>query len=185
MTKILNEGFDHLDLENVLDTTLTVDKYAAKMGSDDEIVTLAFTIKSEQAGEDFVDWLERGYEFILDAQVSEGEVSRGKFLVFAEMNRRTSVPERIIELLDDLETLTGKKLEAWDIEIGDDMIKPDENEIKKRLILSPHVYREQHDEEENIEGELNEMREIAGLPSKSIIKEKDQLLKDFMAKAGL
>ena len=185
MTKILNEGFDYHDLVNILDTTLTVDKYAAKMGSDDEIVTLAFTIKGEQAGEDFVDWLERGYEFILDAQVSEGEVTRGKYIVFAEMNRRTSVPERIVEILEDLETLTDKKLSDWIIEIDDEKIEADMKEIKNRLILSPHVYREQHEEEENIEGELNEMREIAGLPSKSIVKEKDQLLKDFLAKAGL
>lgn len=185
MAKILNEGFDYHDLVNILDTTLTVDKYAAKMGSDDEIVTLAFTIKGEQAGEDFVDWLERGYEFILDAQVSEGEVTRGKFLVFAEMNRRTTVPERIIEIIEDLETLTDKKLSDWVIDINDEKIKPDVNEIKNRMILSPHIYREQNEEEENIEGELNEMREIAGLPSKSIVKEKDQLLKDFMAKAGL
>lgn len=185
MTKILNEGFDYQDLKNILLPTVTVDKYAAKMGADDEIITLAFTVKSEQAGEDFIDWLERGYEFILDAQLSEGEVSRGKFLVFAEMNRRTSAPDRIIEILEDLETLTGNKLSAWEIEIGDDKIKPDTNEIKKRLILSPHIYREKNETEENIDSELNEMREIAGLPSKPNTKEKDQLLKDFMAKAGL
>lgn len=184
MSKILNEGFDHHDLVGILLPTLSIDMYAAKMGSDDEIVTLAFTIKGEQASQDFVDWLERGYDYILDSQVSEGEVTRGKFLVFAEMNRRSSVPERIIEILEDLETLTDMKIGEWTIEIGDDEIRPGVEEIKKRLILSPHQYRD--NEEMQKESGLNEMREAAGLPLQKIFKnEKDSLLKDYLAKAGL
>jgi hypothetical protein len=89
---ILNEGLDHHDLEGQMIPTVTVDEYAAHMGNDSEIVTLAFTIKSEAAGNDLVDWFERGYDFVLDAQVSEGEVKPGQYLVFVEMNRRSSVP---------------------------------------------------------------------------------------------
>ena len=183
MNKILNEGFDYKDLVGIIEPNVSIDKYAAKMGSDDEIVTLAFTIKGAQAGEDFVDWLERGYDYILDAQVSDGEVTRGKYLVFAEMNRRTSVPERIIEIIEDMETLTDKKLSEWTIEIDGETFVPDENEIKSRIILSPHKYREMDEADE--EKELNEMREIAGLPAKQVYKEKDQLLKDYLMKAGL
>jgi hypothetical protein len=72
------------------------------MGKDSEIVTLAFTVKSEAAGNDLSDWFERGYDWVLDAQVSEGEIKPGQYLVFVEMNRRSSVPKRIIELLEDL-----------------------------------------------------------------------------------
>ena len=35
------------------------------------------------------------------------------------------------------------------------------------------------------EKELNEMREIAGIQTHVVYKEKDQLLKDYLAKAGL
>ena len=98
---IINEGLDYHDLEGQLLPQVTVDEYAAHMGNDSEIVTLAFTIRSEAAGNDLVDWFERGYDFVLDAQVSEGEVKPGQYLVFVEMNRRSSVPKRIIELLDD------------------------------------------------------------------------------------
>ena len=82
MTKIINEGLDYHDLEGQMIPTVSVDEYSAKMGKDSEIVTLAFTIKNKQAGKDLSDWFERGYDFVLDAQVSDGEVSYGKYLVF-------------------------------------------------------------------------------------------------------
>ena len=95
---LLNEGLDYHDLAGQMLPQVTVDEYAAHMGKDSEIVTLAFTIKNKQAGDDLCDWFERGYDFVLDAQVSEGEISPGRYLVFVEMNRRSSVPSRIIEL---------------------------------------------------------------------------------------
>ena len=93
---ILNEGLDYHDLEGQMVPTVTVDEYEAHMGTNSEIVTLAFTVKSQAAGNDLADWFERGYDWVLDAQVSEGEIRPGKYLVFVEMNRRSSVPKRII-----------------------------------------------------------------------------------------
>ena len=63
----LSEGLEYRDLVGVMKPTLHVDEFASKMGDDDDIVTLAFTIKGEQAGKDLSDWLERGYDYILDA----------------------------------------------------------------------------------------------------------------------
>ena len=128
---ILNEGLDYHDLEGQMIPTVTVDEYAAHMGNDSEIVTLAFTIKSEAAGNDLVDWFERGYDFVLDAQVSEGEVKPGQYLVFVEMNRRRSVPKRIIELLDDLETLTAIPAKDWTIIVDEEEHSPEEEVLKQ------------------------------------------------------
>ena len=184
MTKvIINEGLDYHDLEGQLLPKVTVDEYAAHMGNDSEIVTLAFTIKNKQAGDDLCDWFERGYDFVLDAQVSEGEISPGKYLVFVEMNRRSTVPARIIELLKDLETLTDMKLSDWTIIVDDEEYEPTEEVLKQVIVISPHNYREEKEKEEE---ELNEMRENAGLDVKSIHSDKqDAELKAFKARAGL
>jgi len=184
MTKvIINEGLDYHDLEGQLLPKVTVDEYAAHMGNDSEIVTLAFTIKNKQAGDDLCDWFERGYDFVLDAQVSEGEISPGKYLVFVEMNRRSTVPARIIELLKDLETLTDMKLSDWTIIVDDEEYEPTEEVLKQVIVISPHNYREEKEKEEE---ELNEMRENAGLDVKSIHSDKqDAELKAFKAMAGL
>ena len=180
---ILNEGLDFHDLEGQMIPTLTVDEYAAHMGNDSEIVTLAFTIKSEAAGNDLVDWFERGYDFVLDAQVSEGEVKPGQFLVFVEMNRRSSVPKRIIELLDDLETLTNIPVKDWTIIVDEEEYSPEEEVLKQVITISPHDYREEVEVEEE---EINEMRERAGLEVKVIHADKqDAEIKAFKSMAGL
>ena len=179
MSSIINESLDYHDLVNMILPIITVDKYEAKLGDDDEIVTITFTVKGKQVGEDLVDWLERGYDYILDAQTSEGEVSPGKWLVFVEMDRRTKVPERIVEIIEDMVTLTDLPLKEWTVVIDEEEYEVDVGVLKSKMILSPHQYRQVK------ETDLNEMRELSGLQTKNIFTEKDNLLKDFIAKAGL
>ena len=164
-----------------IEPTVSVDEYAAKMGKDSDIVTLAFTVNSEAAGNDLVDWFERGYDWVLDANISEGELSPGKYLVFVEMKRRTKVPERIVELIDDLETLTDLSVKDWTVNIDEEDYDADEEVLKQLITISPHEYREQNEDEE----ELNEMRHRAGLDTVNLHGEPDSELKAFISMAGL
>ncbi len=183
MTKqIITEGLDYMDLEGQLSPTVSIDEYAAKMGKDSEVVTIAFIVNSHSAGEDLVEWFERGYDWVLDAQASEGELVPGKYLVFVETNRRLKVPERVIELLEDLETLTGYKLNDWTVKVADEEYDADPAVLKQVLTLSPQQYREEVEDEEG----LNEMREQAGISVKPLHKEKqDAEIKAFKSMAGL
>jgi hypothetical protein len=177
----LNEGLDYKDMVGQLEPLVSVDDYAAKMGPDNEIVTLSFIIKSKLAGEDLVLWLEKGYEFVLDASLSEGELSPGKWVVFAEMKRRSKVPERIIQILTDLETLTDIPVKQWKVQIDDKEYSAKEEIIKEKIILNPNVYKTVKERA----GELNEMRHHAGLETKKIYNHNDPLIRDFIAAAGL
>jgi hypothetical protein len=179
MRKVLNEALDYQDLVNMIVPIITIDKYEAKMGDDDEIVTVTFTAKGKQVAEDLVDWLERGYDFVLDAQTSEGEITSGKWLVFVEMDRRTRVPERVIEMVEDMVTLTDLPVKEWTIVIDDEEYELDANIMKTKLILSPHEYRQVK------EVDLNEMREVAGISTHQVFNNRDNILKDFISKAGL
>jgi len=182
MTKIIvNEGLDYMDMEHQIEPYVSVDEYSAKMGKDSDIVTLAFIVKSEAAGNDLVDWFERGYDWILDSNLSEGELSPGKYLVFVEMKRRTKVPERIVELIDDLETLTGMSVDDWVVNIDEQDYSADTEILKKVITISPHEYREENDEEK----ELNEMRHRAGLDTVSSYSKPDSEIKAFISMAGL
>ena len=176
----ITEGLDFNDMEGQVEPTVTVDEYEAKMGKNSDIVTLSFTVKSEQAGQDLVDWFERGYDFVLDSSLSDGEISTGKYLVFVEMNRRSAVPERIVELLKDLKTLTGLKVSDWTVEIEDEGYDPDEKILKQVIICNPGEYRQEKEKED----ELNEMRSIAGLKSKTIYEE-SEYTKTIKNMAGL
>lgn len=168
---ILNEGLDYLDMENQIIPELTVDEYEAKLGKNSDIVTLTFTVKAEAVGNDLVKWLERGYEWIIDASISTGEVDIGKYLVFAELNRRSTVPDRIIELLRDLKTLTGLELKEWSIYIDDESYDPDPKILSQVIILNPAKYRIEKEQE----NELNEMRQIANLDTVNIYDQDDQI----------
>jgi hypothetical protein len=190
MKQILVEGFDYHDLVGQIFPEISVDEYSAKMGSDDNIVTLAFTVKGKAVGEDLSDWFERGYIWVLDAQVSEGEITPGKYLVFVEIDRRMAVPERIVQLIEDLETLTDMPLSEWTIEVDDEKHKnPTVEVLKSKIILSPHQYREKYGTEEEQEkkddNKIDEMKNLSGLDPSKKFKEPDSLLKDFIAKAGL
>ena len=179
MRKIINEGLDHLDMENQINNKVSVDEYAAKTGSDDDTITLAFTVKGQLASADLVDWFERGYDFVIDAQPSDGEISVGKYLVFVEMNRRSKAPARIIEMLTDLETLTGIKINEWIVEVDGEEYDADEDVLKQVMKLSPHEYRLESEEG------LNEMRQLSGMETTKQFNEQDEAIKHFKSLAGL
>lgn len=177
--KIINEALDHNDMKGQIEPIVSVDEYAAKMGEDEDIVTIAFTVNSKSAGQDLVNWFEGGYDFILDSQVSEGEVKPGKFLVFVEMQRRHSVPRHLCEMLSDLETLTGMSCDDYEIKIDNKRHKAEIDVLKNVIILTPSDYRKIKEQD------LNEMRELIGNKPVKIYKEQDSLLKDYLSKAGL
>lgn len=185
-------ALDYMDLEDQVKNKITIDEYAAKMGKDSDIVTITFTLNSKLAASDLVTWFERGYDFVLDASVSDGEIEPGKWLVFVEMDRRSKVPERIATLLSDLETLTGLELNEWIVEVDGDEYEASEEILKEKMILNPNEYKAKHDDEEEesdesekeSDDELNEMRLRAGIDIKSVYTE-DEYIKNLKAIAGL
>ena len=181
MKKNLTESLDYLDFENQIEPSITIDEYAATMGKDSEIVTVGFTVNSEEVGNDLVDWLERGYNYVLDAQVSDGELPNGKYIVFVELSRRSKTAERIIEILDDLKTLTGLDVKDWTVQIDDEDYDATEEIIKQKVTISPKEYRDTEEQDK----ELNEMRTIANLPVQKTQPKIDDELRDFKTIAGL
>ena len=180
---ILTEGLNYMDMEDQVFPSLHIDEYASKMGEDKDIITLSFMVKSYQVGEDLVAWFERGYTYVLDASVSEGELEPGKFLVFVEMDRRSWAPAKIYELIKDLKTLTGIDPKEWSMTIDDEKYACEVDIMKDKMTLNPNLYK--MEEEAEIEDDLNEMRLAAGLDHKSTITEKDTYIKDLQAAAGL
>jgi hypothetical protein len=180
MTRKINEGLDYHDFVDQIEDTITVDEYAAKMGKDSNVVTITFIVHSKAAAQDLVQWLEVGYDWILDASVSQGEIEPGKWLVFAETNRRTSTPNRICEILEDLYTLTDRKLKDWIIKIDDEEYDAEPEVLKQVMVLSPHDYRAKVEKEE----ELNEYRTRANLPTKKLYED-DEYIRNLKALARI
>jgi hypothetical protein len=180
---ILSESLNYLDMENQVVPLVSVDEYAAKMGEDKDIVTVTFIVKSKLVAEDLVTWFERGYDFILDASISDGELSPNKWLVFVEMERRSWVARRVISLIKDMETLTGLPVEDYTLNIDGDEYPLELEVMKQKIILNPAKY--EIEKEEPINDELNEMRLKAGLDHKESETPKDEYIKSLQASAGI
>lgn len=93
------------DLKYCVDHIFEVDSYQSKMGTDDKIVVLSFRVKPMQAAEDLVNFIEKGYEFVLDADKTSGEQPDGYYRVFVEMERNRHVSKQITEILDGIKKL--------------------------------------------------------------------------------
>lgn len=88
------------DLKDLVDPIFEVDSFKSKMGEDQDIVVVSFTVEQNDAAKDLVDFVEKGYEFVLDADSTPGEIDNGKYKVFVEMERNRNVSRNILELLD-------------------------------------------------------------------------------------
>ncbi len=82
-------------MEDQLIPLLGIDEFKARLGEDQDIITLNFVIKSKEAGDDLVIWLERGYDFILDAEVSPGEVKGEDWSLKIDRKRYPATKENI------------------------------------------------------------------------------------------
>jgi hypothetical protein len=174
MTKhLLNEGLEYKSLKGMVKPTLHIDEFSSKMGNDDDISVISFYVTDDRAATDLVSWFEKGYDFILDADKSPGEISPNKYLVYVELKRRTSLPDNVETLLDDLTTLTEWSPENWQCVYGKEKYPFSVEAFKKYVPLSPKVYRSMKD------GELNKMRSIAGIKEKSL-GEHAQDVRDFV-----
>jgi hypothetical protein len=169
--KIITEGLNYMDMVDQVVPHLGIDEFQSSIGEDRELVVFNFIVNAKEVGTDLVEWLERGYEWIIDADISPGEVLDKKWYVFAEAKRRSTTPERIIEVLEDLKTLTGLSLDDWEITAYGNKIKAEVEEITAVVPLSPADYTGRK------EGELNEWREIAGLKTVSSHESDPDLIK--------
>jgi hypothetical protein len=93
------------DLKFLVDNIIEIDSYKSKMGEDADIVTLAFSVSGEAPAKDLENFVEKGYPFVLDADVSSGEQPDGTYKVFVEMERSVDIPMQILEIADGVRKL--------------------------------------------------------------------------------
>ena len=157
----LVEGLEQGDLLRLVHNEVHIDEYKSKMGRDEDIIVTSFKVRGSEPALDLVNFLEKGYEWVLDADVSSGEMSDGDFIVFIESDRTNGYPEQLEELLKDLENLTDYKMSDWRIQFRSDPTEFDFSidNIKNNLPLNIVSYRQKYGSKE-----LDEMRTAAGLP---------------------
>ena len=114
MTKKLFEGLEAGDLKRLLEPTFSIDEFKSKLGKDEDVCVLAFTIKGgKDPALDLVSFAEKGYDWVIDADTSSGEGEDGSFLVFIEIERSPKLPRRVGEFIEDLTWLSEIEVDQW------------------------------------------------------------------------
>jgi hypothetical protein len=103
----LNEGLRPLDLENTVSNLFEIDSHRSKMGEDRDICVLTFKVSDRNPAKDLMEFIEKGFSFVLDSDVSTGENADGDYFVFVELNRTPNLAEQIKELTYGVKKLTG------------------------------------------------------------------------------
>ena len=174
----LFESLEYKDLDGLMKPTIHVDEFSSKMGDDDDIITLSFFLRDNQAAKDLMSWFEKGYDFVIDADKSPGEIKPNRYLVYVEMRRRSTAGANVEMLLDDLSTLTEFKKDDWTMHYNDKDYEFSRDTFDSVVPLSPKEYRKR------FESEMNEMRVAAGLEAKQIY-ERDNVMKTLQSAAGI
>jgi len=95
------------DLAHLIDSIIEIDSYKSKMGADSDIVTLAFSVHGNEPAKDLENFIEKGYPFVLDADVTSGEQTDGTYKVFVEVERSKDIPTQILEIADGVKKLAN------------------------------------------------------------------------------
>jgi hypothetical protein len=175
---MLFESLGYKDMEGLLKPVIHIDEFTSKMGDDNDIIVVSFFVRDQAVAKDLVNWFEKGYDFVLDADCSPGEIKPNRYLVYVELRRRSSAGRHLEQMLADLSTLTEFDPEDWTMMYEDKDYPYSQEEFERVVPLSPKSYREQH------EGELNEWRVAAGLPTKAIYEE-DAAIVALQTAAGM
>ena len=176
----LFESLGFRDLEDLIKPTIHVDEFSSKMGDDDDIIVISFFVRDAQAAKDLMMWFEKGYDFVLDADRSPGEIRPGRYLVYVELRRRSTAGGNVEQLLDDLNTLTEfEDSTAWTMHYRDQEIPFSRDSFDTTVPLTPRAYRERY------EKDLNEVRVAAGIPVVTTYDRQDRALQTIQSAAGI
>jgi len=156
----LFEGLEQGDLARLIHPELHIDEFKSKLGDDCDVIVLSFKIDDKLPASDLVSFVEKGYEWVIDADISSGEMDHGSYIVFVELDRTKQAPEDIMDLIDDLMNLTDQSINDWRVRYFKSRKETTLSlEALRDLIpLTPEAYEKAHGHEE-----IDKLKAIAGV----------------------
>jgi hypothetical protein len=156
----LFEGLETGDLARLIHPELHVDEFKSKLGDDQDVVVLSFKVDSKEPANDLVAFIEKGYEWVLDADISSGEMDDGSFIVFVELDRSESAPDNIMDLMDDLMNVTDQTIDDWRVRYykAHKETTLSLEALNDLIPLSPEAYEKAYGNEE-----IDKLKAIAGV----------------------
>jgi hypothetical protein len=111
--RTLFEGLEKGDLARLIHPELHIDEFKSKLGDDADVVVISFKVDSKEPAGDLMSFIEKGYDWVLDSDVSTGEMGDGDYIVFVELDRNDQSADNIMEIMNDITNLTGQETTEW------------------------------------------------------------------------
>jgi len=138
----LNEGLRPMDLQEMIYPVFEVDTFKSKMGEDKDVCVVSFIAKDRSPARDLMDFVEKGYNFVLDADVSAGENNNGDYSVFIELPRSPDLVEHIKDLTYGIKKLTGIDNFKFKYHKSDRVHEVSEESLKSVIPQTPSLYEQ-------------------------------------------
>ena len=103
----ITEALRSNDLKNLVKKVFEIDSFKSKIGDDKDICVLSFIVDHEDAAKDLENFIEMGYNFVLDSDTTPGETDDGKWRVYVEIERSRHIGEQIFEIAEGVKKVTG------------------------------------------------------------------------------
>lgn len=106
----LTEGLKENDLKDLVIPLISIDEYNSKL-EDDNAIVVAFYLVDREPAKDLNTFIQKCPVSIIDTDVSISPTDDDYYVVFVELYRDETFPEKIMSILRALENLTG--IEKW------------------------------------------------------------------------
>lgn len=133
----LNNG----DLAGTVLPDVSIDEFEPKAGDEKDVIVVAFYLNDQDPAVDLNTFIQRGFIDTLDVEVSPNTDEEGRYLVFVEMSRDDTFPNKFQALLKDIGNLTGDM--DWEVRTylaTGRSFKFNDPELFNYLILQPEAY---------------------------------------------
>jgi len=129
------------DLAGTILPDVSIDEFEPKAGDEKDVIVVAFYLNDQNPADDLNTFIQRGFIDTLDVEVSPNTDEEGRYLVFVEMSRDDTFPNKFQALLKDIGNLSGNM--DWTVKtyLADDRaFKFNDPELFNYLILQPEAY---------------------------------------------
>lgn len=156
----LKEGAERGDLKRLVHPRLHIDEFKSKLGRDEDVCVISFKVAGKEPANDLVNFIEKGYDWVVDADTSSGEMDDGDFIVFVEADRDEHIAEHIMEMMEDVMNLTDQELTDWRMVYYKSPTPTEINldNLKKHIPTSPEQYAKLYGTEE-----IDKLKAAAGV----------------------
>lgn len=129
------------DLAGTILPDVSIDEFEPKAGDDKDVIVVAFFLNDQNPADDLNTFIQRGFIDTLDVEVSPNTDEEGRYLVFVEMSRDDTFPNKFQALLKDIKNLTGDM--NWEVKTylaNGRVFQANDPDLYNFIILQPEEY---------------------------------------------